>query len=108
MRILEDEGKIHTVAAPSLPLQQGDLPCEGIGPCLAADTLLAFQYLVGGHSEERVQMEQRRGKLRRRKRHQGRVSGQIGLNFSYAINDTFAVDLGYRFLMMGDGLMPSA
>lgn len=30
-------------------------------------------------------------------------AGQIGLGFSYAINDTFAVDLGYRFLMMGEG-----
>ena len=30
-------------------------------------------------------------------------AGQIGLGFSYAINDTFAVDLGYRFLVMGDG-----
>lgn len=32
-------------------------------------------------------------------------AGQIGLGFSYAINATFAVDLGYRFLMMGDGFV---
>lgn len=30
-------------------------------------------------------------------------AGQLGLGLSYAIDDTFAVDLGYRFLMLGDG-----
>ena len=30
-------------------------------------------------------------------------AGQIGVGCSYAFNDTVAVDLGYRFLMMGNG-----
>jgi len=31
------------------------------------------------------------------------VAGQIGLGCAYAFNDTFSVDLGYRFLAIGDG-----
>jgi len=30
-------------------------------------------------------------------------AGQVGLGCAYAINENFAVDFGYRFLMMGDG-----
>lgn len=30
-------------------------------------------------------------------------AGQIGFGCAYAINETFSIDLGYRFLFMGDG-----
>ena len=82
MNGLEDKGQIHAVGRAQAAVCRVALPGEGVGPGLASGFGLAFQNLVGGHSEERVQMEQRRGKLRRRKRHQGRVSGQIGLNGS--------------------------
>ena len=56
---LEHEGQIHAVGRAQSAVVAGAPPGEGIGPGLAAGPFLAFQNLVGRHSEDEVGLEGR-------------------------------------------------
>ena len=56
---LEHEGQINAVGRAESAVVAGALPGKGIGPGIAAGLLLAFQNLVGGHSEDEVGLKRR-------------------------------------------------